>query len=125
MDQAHEQINSSESASSQLREQISRMELRVLKEIDSHQAKELKCRKLEVSHRSLTVSHGQLEEELLEMKGRLQGECESKVLQESLYKEQTKMCELLRTESVKGQKSKNELFSKLKRSESSRQGWLF
>lgn len=102
------------------------MKVHVSTQIESHQAKEIKCQELEVAQHSLTVSHQQMEEMLAEMNSRLQEEQDSRILQESLYKEQAKMFELLRTESVKTQESKKELFAKLEISESSRQGgWLF
>lgn len=102
------------------------MKERISTEIELRQAKELECRELEVAHHNLAVSQQQKKNELAEVNDHLQGEYDYRIFQERLFKEQTKMCELLRAESIEAQDFKNELISKLEISESSRKGgWLF
>ncbi len=49
------------------------MELRVSKEIETRQSTELKCREMELAHRSLRIANQTLEEELVERESQLQG----------------------------------------------------
>ena len=59
---------------------------------------------------------------LLQVTGRLQGEREAKILQEGLYKEQTRMYETIREESKKAQELKSEFLNKLESSDATRRG---
>ena len=67
-------MKSSEGICSQLKEQLDRMELKLSREVESRQAAELKCREVELAHRSLTISHQTLQDELSEASSKLQGE---------------------------------------------------
>ncbi len=75
MDQSRESVRSHEGIRLQLQEQLDRIESRVSREIDTRQSTELKCREVELAHRSLCIANQTLGEKLVETESQLHGVC--------------------------------------------------
>lgn len=88
LDQSREETKVKEAVSTQFKDQLDRLEGRLGSEVEGRQTAELRAKELEVRMRNLQLSIQQLTEEREHLKVQLQGEVETRILQEGLHQEQ-------------------------------------
>lgn len=88
LEQAREGRRVSENTNSQLKEQLDKIESKLVCEVEGRQSAEFKVKELDISLRTLTLSNRQLTEETNRLKNTFQEENKARLLQEGILQEQ-------------------------------------